>query len=158
MEKNAEKTAVTLLKQAGTFLLGTLLTAVGVYFFKAPNGFATGGVSGLSILLARAVPLLSQATYMTIINALLLVVGVIALGKGCGLQTILCSLLFSGVTMLLERFVPLNGPLTDEPLLELVLAVLLTGIGSAILFRVGASTGGTDTQPCEVSKYEFFLL
>ena len=33
--------------------LGVLLMAIGIYFFKAPNGFATGGVSGISILLAK---------------------------------------------------------------------------------------------------------
>ena len=34
--------------------LGIILITVGIYFFKAPNGFATGGVSGLAILLAKA--------------------------------------------------------------------------------------------------------
>lgn len=37
--------------------LGTVLVAGGVYFFKAPNHFATGGVSGLSIVLAKYLPL-----------------------------------------------------------------------------------------------------
>ena len=32
--------------------VGTLALAAGVYFFKSPNHFATGGVSGLSIILA----------------------------------------------------------------------------------------------------------
>ena len=38
--------------------LGILLMAVGIYFFKAPNGFATGGVSGVSIILANIVPIM----------------------------------------------------------------------------------------------------
>ena len=41
--------------------LGTFLTAVGIYFFKFPNNFSTGGVSGISILLGKLVPFLSPA-------------------------------------------------------------------------------------------------
>ena len=132
---------------------GILALAAGVYFFKAPNGFATGGVSGISILLARLFPVLTQAQYMGLINILLLIIGVIVLGKGCGLRTIFCSLLFSGATRLLEILVPLSGPLTDQPFLELVYAVLLTGIGSAMLFYAGASSGGTDITALILKKY-----
>ncbi len=39
---------------------GTLLVAAGVYFFKFPNHFSTGGVSGLSILLGEVVPWMSS--------------------------------------------------------------------------------------------------
>ena len=42
--------------------LGILLMAVGIYFFKSPNNFATGGVSGMSIILANMLPIMSQAT------------------------------------------------------------------------------------------------
>ena len=61
--------------------LGVLLMAIGIYFFKAPNGFATGGVSGLAILLAKALWFLpiTQSMYLLAINAILLVIGVIIL-------------------------------------------------------------------------------
>lgn len=124
--------------------LGVLLLAVGVRFFKATNGFATGGVSGLSILLYRLFPVLTQAAYMTAINVLLLLIGFLVLGRECGFKTVYCSLLFSGLNWLFEWLVPLSGPLTDQPFLELVYAILLTGIGSALLFQCGASSGGTD--------------
>ena len=55
--------------------------------------------------------------------------------------------------MLFEHIVPLSGPLTDSPLLELVYAILLTGIGSAILFRNNASSGGTDIVALILKKY-----
>lgn len=133
--------------------LGILLEAVGIYFFKAPNGFATGGISGLSILLARALPLLSQATYMTVLNALLLVIGVLVLGRRCGLLTIYCTLMLSGLNQAFEWLMPLSAPLTDQPLLELVYAILLTGIGAAILFNCNASSGGTDIVALILKKY-----
>ena len=67
--------------------LGLLMLAVGIYFFKAPNGFATGGVSGVGILLAH-MPFssalhITQSTYVMVINVILLILGVIFLGKRC---------------------------------------------------------------------------
>ena len=165
---------------------GILMLAVGIYFFKAPNGFATGGVSGISIILAKITKgllesdqtkdffaflpdviknNLTQSVYMLIINTLLLVVGVIILGKKCGALTFYCSLMMSAVNFLLERFVPVesipgaivgeNGvaKLTGQPMLELVFAVMLTGIGSAILFKCNASSGGTDIVALILKKY-----
>ena len=52
--------------------LAIFMIAVQIYFFKTPNGFAFGGVSGLSLVLSRitavSAPFLTQATYMLFIN------------------------------------------------------------------------------------------
>ena len=133
--------------------LGILLMAVGIYFFKAPNGFATGGVSGMSIILANMLPIMSQATYMLIINVLLLIIGLIFLGRECGALTVFCSLMLSLENWLFELLIPLNGTLTNYPLLELVYAVLLTGIGAAIIFKCKASSGGTDIVALILKKH-----
>ena len=133
--------------------LGILLMSVGIYFFKTTNNFATGGVSGLSVLLVGIYGGISQATYMMIINILLLIIGVIVLGKKCGLLTIYSSLMLSLETWVFEYFIPLSAPLTEYPLLELVYAVLLTGIGSAIVFKCNSSTGGTDIVALILKKY-----
>ena len=132
---------------------GILLMAIGIYFFKAKNNFATGGVSGISVIMAKLAPILSQATYMLIINVALLIIGLIVLGKKCGLLTIYSSIMLSIETWLFEYFVPLDAPLTTYPLLELVYAVLLTGIGSAIVFKCNSSTGGTDIVALILKKY-----
>lgn len=124
--------------------LGILLMAVGIYFFKAPNGFATGGVSGVAIILANVLPFTTQAIYMMVINVLLLIIGAIFLGKECGILTVYCSLMLSFENWIFELLIPLESPLTEFPLLELVYAVLLTGIGSAMIFKSKASSGGTD--------------
>ncbi len=136
---------------------GLLMMAVGIYFFKAPNGFATGGVSGMGIILAQ-LPFsarfnITQSLYVMIINVILLILGVIFLGKRCGFMTIYCSLVFSLENFLFETLIPLNAPLTDSPLLELIYAILLTGIGSALLFRNNASSGGTDIVALILKKY-----
>lgn len=132
---------------------GILLMAVGIYFFKVPNGFATGGVSGISIILANLFPVISQATYMMIINVLLLIVGIFVLGKECGALTIYCSLMLSLENSIFEFLAPLSAPLTSYPILELVYAVLLTGVGSAIIFKCKASSGGTDIAALILKKY-----
>ncbi len=145
-----------LLPDLKTFALmnfGILLLSVGVYFFKAPNGFATGGVSGIAIILSNIFPSLSTAVCMLVINVLLLIIGVIVLGKECGGLTIYCSLAFSIETWVFEQLIPINAPLTGYPLLELVYAVLLTGVGSAIIFKCKASSGGTDIAALILKKY-----
>lgn len=46
--------------------------------------------------------------------------------------------------MVLEKICPLRGPLSDQPMLDLLFAIALPAIASALLFNVGASSGGTD--------------
>lgn len=132
---------------------GMVLLTVGVYFFKIPNGFSTGGVSGIGTLLGTLCPRLSPATWISLINILLLLVGFVVLGRDTGIKTVYCSLLFSGLTSLCEWLVPLSAPLTDQPFLELCYAILLTGCGSALAFNVGASSGGTDIVALILKRY-----
>lgn len=124
--------------------LATLLMAVGIAFFKFPNHFSTGGVSGLSIILGHYFPWMSPGTFVFIINQLLLLLGFLVFGRSFGVRTAYVSLLMSAVIWLLERVYPLEVPLTNQPLLELIFAVTLPAIGSAIMFNMQASSGGTD--------------
>ena len=131
--------------------------------WEAPNGFATGGVSGIAIILAK-LPLsltlgITQSIYMLIINVILLILGVIILGKKCGILTIYCSLMLSLENFVFELALPIEKisgslTLTSQPILELVYAVLLTGIGSALLFRYKASSGGTDIVENGISDFQ----
>ncbi len=123
--------------------LGTILMTVGVYFFKIPNGFSTGGVSGIGTLLGKITPI-SPSTWISILNVALLVIGFLILGRELGIRTVYCSLLFSALTQLAEKFIPLAAPLTDQPFLELAYAMILTAFGSAMIFHARASSGGTD--------------
>ena len=133
--------------------LGVLLLTVGVYFFKLPNNFTTGGVSGLAILLSSVIPFLSTATLMGIINVLLLVLGYLFLGKEFGFWTTYCSLMYSLETWVLERVYPMDAPFTNQPLLELCFAMMLPAVGSALMFNYNASSGGTDTVAMILKKY-----
>ncbi len=134
---------------------GILITAVGTYFFKFPNNFSTGGVSGLSLILGRVIPsaVFTPSIFMFIINMALLAVGFIFLGRGFAFSTVYCSTLLSVVMAMLENICPLSAPLTTQPFLELCFAVLLPAFGSAILFHLGASSGGTDIIAMILRKY-----
>lgn len=134
---------------------GILIMAIGIYFFKFPNNFSTGGVSGISIILGRLFPdsFLSPSTVMLIINTLLLVLGFLILGRSFAFSTVYCSMLLSLTLSGMERIWPMTTPMTDQPMLELFFAVLLPAIGSAILFNLDASSGGTDIVAMIVRKY-----
>ena len=133
--------------------LGIVFLTVGVYFFKFPNNFSTGGVSGLSVILAHYIPSMTPGTFVTVINVLLLLLGFAVFGRSFGMRTTYASLLFSGLTWLLERVLPMQAPMTSQPLLELIFAVSLPAVGSAILFNLDASSGGTDIVAMVLKKF-----
>lgn len=133
--------------------LGIVCLTAGVYFFKFPNNFSTGGVSGLAVILAHYIPGMTPGTFVTVINVLLLLLGFAVFGRSFGVRTTYASLLFSGLTWLLERVLPMSAPMTSQPLLELIFAVSLPAVGSAILFNLDASSGGTDIVAMVLKKY-----
>ena len=132
---------------------GVLILTAGVYFFKFPNHFSTGGVTGISIVLGHYIPSLTPGTLVTIINILLLVLGFAVFGRSFGIRTVYASLLMSGTLQLLEVVIPLDAPMTFQPLVELMFAVGLPAVGSAILFNLDASSGGTDIIAMILRKY-----
>ena len=132
--------------------LGCVLLAAGVYFFKIPNGFTTGGVSGMGTILGKITPI-SPAAWIWILNIGLLVLGFLFLGRQTGIKTVYCSMLYSALTYVWEKVVPVKEPLTDQPFLELAYAMLLTSIGAAIIFNCEASSGGTDIAALILKKF-----
>lgn len=143
------------MKKGKKFLLmnmGCVLLSVGVYFFKIPNGFVTGGVTGIGTIFAAVTPI-SAGAWIWILNISLLVLGFILLGKDTGIKTIYCSMFYSALTFVFEYIIPLDAPLSDQPFLELVYAMLLTSIGSAMIFNSESSSGGTDIIALIMKKY-----
>ncbi len=143
-----------ILKEYALITLGIMLVVVGVYFFKFPNNFSIGGVTGLAILLSKLFSgAVSSGTIVFVVNIVLLIIGYFVLGKKFGIRTVYGSLLLSISLSVLEALVPLDGPLTNQPVIELAYAILIPAIGAAILFNIGASTGGTDIVAMILKKY-----
>lgn len=147
-----ERTAASVCKEYAILTLATLVMSAGTYLFKFPNNFSFGGVTGLAVVLSAVSPL-SAGTYNFIINMALLVLGFLFLGKGFGVKTVYISVLMSVALSAAEKLFPMSGPLTDQPVLELIFAIAIPGISSAIMFNMGASSGGTDIVAMILKKY-----
>ncbi len=139
-------------KQYVLITLSISIMSVGVYFFKFPNNFVFGGVTGTAALVAKLTPM-SASAFSSAANLVLLVVGLIFLGKEFAMTTGYATFVMSVELMVFEKLCPLSGPLSDQPMLDLLFAIALPAIASALLFNVGASSGGTDIIALIVEKY-----
>lgn len=143
-------------KQIRDYLIlsfASLLVAVGVYFFKFPNNFTYGGISGLSVLMGRIFGLESTATLNIILDYSLLAVGLLVLGRNFAVRTVYCCLLYSFLVWAFERIYPMTGPFTDETILELIITIALSAVGAGIMFNLDASSGGTEIIAMIIRKY-----
>ena len=154
-DENAMKQKSSVSMILDEYLILTLATAVlviGVYLFMFPNYFSFGGVMGLAVLLQKFIPL-SASTLTLIMNLLLLIVGFLFVGRDFGVKTVYITVLSSVGLELMDRFVEISQPLTSEPLLELIFAIVLSAVSAAIFFYYDASGGGTDIVAMIVKKY-----
>lgn len=129
-----------------------IIMAIGIYFFKFANNFSFGGITGLAVLVAKT-GFVSASDFSFIMNMLLLVIGLIVLGKEFALKTTYSTILLSVTLSALERIFPMTQPLTDQPMLELCFAIALPAFGAAVLFNMGSSSGGTDVIAAIFKKY-----
>ncbi|MBM7553715.1 YitT family protein [Thalassobacillus pellis] len=145
-----------MLKKILSFLLinlGAFAVAVNVHFFLSPNDLATGGVSGLSIVLNKVFPDLSLGIIMVMLNIVLFIVGIIFLGFQFGAKTIYASFALSFMVWGLEAVYPIQEPLSEDILIQLIIGQIIAALGMALVFQQGASTGGTDILAMIMNKY-----
>ena len=130
----------------------TYIMVIGIYAFKFPNNFSFGGVTGIAVVLSKFIPT-SPSNITFVINMILLLIGFIFLGKDFGVKTAYISIFMSVALSFSEVIYPMDKPLTNEPVLELIYAIVLPAFSSAILFNMGASSGGTDIIAMILRKY-----
>lgn len=140
------------IKQYILIAAGSFIVAFGVYYFMVPENLATGGISGLSIVLNNYLPLPISLTNF-ILNIILLILGFIFLGREFGGKTIISVFFLSFFMYLMEVFYPSTKPVTDETLLNLICGIIITSMGLSIVFNQNASTGGTDILAKLFNKY-----
>lgn len=133
--------------------LGTVLMAIGVYFFEFANNFSTGGSSGLALVISEMTGLLSPAQLASIFNIILLIVGLIVLGKGFTAKTIYSTLLLSVLLNLFEQIFPMATPFTQQKVVELFIDMILVSVGAALIFNEDGSSGGTDVIAMILQKF-----
>lgn len=127
--------------------------------FMIPNGMSAGGMMGLCTIIQYATGGFIQAQYSyVVINAVLIIVAVLAMGIGFGFKTIYCivvSSLAMGLVGSLDFLHSAPGEFLfiQERVLIPVFAGAIEAIGIGLILRYGGSTGGTDIISLMVNKY-----
>ena len=131
--------------------VGTLLYCMGWTSFLIPNGIASGGGTGLCTIVYFATGIPVSYSFF-VLNALLLIIGFIALGKGFGFKTIYVILLSTVLFKILPEFDSLVAHF-DERLVVAVVGGIVEAVGIGIVLLRGGSSGGTDIAAMIVNKY-----
>ena len=87
-----------------------------------------------------------------LINAALLIIGTIVLGKGFGVKTIYSIILSSILLKVLPDLIPWSSNI-DESFINALLGGAIGGVGIYMIFMQGGSTGGTDIIALVIGKY-----
>lgn len=127
------------MKKYAIITVAAFLYAVGVSLFTDPNHLAPGGVTGISIILNRFLPV-GTGTFIMLLNIPILIFAIWKFGIGLTLSSIYATALISVFTNLLA---PL-GAATDDILLAALVGGSLTAVSVGVIFRAGATTGGMD--------------
>jgi uncharacterized membrane-anchored protein YitT (DUF2179 family) len=128
-------------------VLGCLLTALSFNFFFIPNQIAPGGLSGIATVLYHIFGFPVGVTTL-VLNIPLFIAGIRQLGGHFGIRTLLATILLSVFIDLIK--VP---ALTSDSLLASIYGGFLMGLGLGIIFRMNATTGGTDLFAKIIHKY-----
>lgn len=123
------------IKKYSILTVGAVVLALANYVFKFPNHFSFGGVAGFAVILSGMFGG-SASTYTFVINMLLLLIAFPILGKEVA-----------------QYVYPIDKPITNQPVLELVFSFMLLAVCSAIFFFMDASSGGTDIIALILKKY-----
>jgi len=128
-------------------LFGSFFIAASFNLFLLPNRIASGGVSGISVILNFLVHIPPAYTQWAL-NIPIFLVGVFVLGRSFGVKTAIGSIVLPLFVLLTSHWTP---P-TQDPLLAALYGGLGVGLGLGLVFRGRGSTGGLDTVAQMVHK------
>lgn len=119
--------------------VSAFLYAVAISLFLDPNSLAPGGVTGISIILSRLIPI-PTGTLILLLNIPILILGTWKFGVKFIMSTLYCIGLVSLFTNILSPI----GAITQEPILAALAGSCLVAVGVGGVFKSGATTGGVD--------------
>lgn len=131
--------------------IGIILVAIGLEYFFFPNEIASGGVSGLALILYDLIGV-KPGIVMIISNIILFIIAFIFLGGSFGVKSIYASFGLSFIMSIIEKLFNPVG-ITNNLILATIFGSVILGMGVAIVFSQGASTGGTNIIAAMLSKY-----
>lgn len=129
-----------LVLDSGFYVLGSVLYALSVNVFSAPNQIAPGGVTGVATLLNYAFHL-PIGTMILVINLPLFIAAWRKCGKAFTVRTVIVTVLSSLVIDISEKFLPV---FRGDKILVALFGGLLAGAGLGLIYMRGATTGGSE--------------
>ena len=143
---------------------GMFCYAFGWLMCVLPAGGMGGGAAGLATLINAILPssmtgFLTIGTLVFIINCILLILGVMIVGWKFGIKTLYCilmmSVMFNVVESCLEPDLMVNmlKGVDAWRILLVVLGATSCGVGIAVAFMQGGSTGGTDIVAMIINRF-----
>lgn len=136
--------------------IGNFLVAIAFSFFLDPNNLVIGGSTGLATIFKYLFGIDTDISIL-VINALLLVVGLLLLGKDFFMKTAYSTIIFPVMIRLLNTIYSLITPegniLISEPMLVIIFSSLIMGFGIGLVLKQGGTTGGTEVPQKILYKY-----
>lgn len=132
-------------------ILANGIYAAAIALFVVPNGLITCGTAGIAIFVNK-ISGFPIAVFTDVFYGATFLLGLLVLGRRFALSTLISSISYPLLYSILEPRL-LNVRLTDNLLLATIYSGLLIGLSVGIVFRCGASTGGTDVPPLIVQRY-----
>ena len=145
------KRILSILWDYGIVTVATVIYCLGWTSFLIPNGIASGGGTGLCTIIYFATGIPVAYSFFTL-NAILLILGFLVLGKSFGFKTIYVILLSSVLFDILPRFDELVVHF-DEKFIVAVVGGILESVGIGLILLRGGSSGGTDIAAMIINKY-----
>lgn len=150
-----------------TILIAMSIAAAAVYYFLMPSKLVVGSITGLSIVISGIFEKMGIIVKVSVvvftINAILLVMAYILIGKEFGLKTAIAALVLAPLIDMWEAICPYEKILEPgstsvmgDIWFDLICFILILSASQAILFRINASTGGLDILAKIVNKYLHF--
>ena len=131
--------------------IGIALTAIALEYFFFPSDIAAGGVSGIGLVINKLIGL-DTSIVVLVLNIFLFILAFLVLGKSFGAKSIYATIMLSVFMWIIEKFFT-PGILTENMFLASFFGSIILGMGAAIVFHQGASTGGTSIIAAIISKF-----
>lgn len=139
------------LKEYGIITIGVLLVVMSVELFFFPNNIASGGVSGLALVLHDMLGI-ESGIIMLVCNVVLFAIAFIFIGGSFGIKSVYAAFSLSFLLSIIEKvWTPVA--VTENLILATIFGSALLAFGTAIMLAQGASTGGTSIIAKLLNKY-----
>lgn len=139
-------------KEWAKIFVAMFIISAAVYYFMIPGKIVVGSISGFVMVLTNLLPI-SQSVLTFILNAVLLGVGYLFIGKDFGLKTVITSFLLPIYLAFFEIITPNPQMLVSDKFTNMITYLIVVTFGQSILFNANASSGGLDIVAKLLNKY-----